>query len=327
MSAVEDISTTSAIRDATADWRSSEDDDADRARLQKLQRALGWFSVGLGVAEIIAPRRVARMIGAGSRDHSLLIQLCGARELASGLALLSRRAPAKATLSRVAGDAIDLGLLGSALREPDARVGRLAAATVAVLGVTALDTYAAKQQAALSLDSGEEQTPEPITASVAVNAPPEKLYAAWKDLQQLPRFMPYLESVTPLDGRRSHWVAKGANGAVIEWDAQITQDDGNSRLGWETLPGSQYPHRGSVTFTPLGKDRGTRVFVEWIPDEASGMFATAMARLIGENPQLRITQGLRAFKQWIETGEVATTRGQSTGNRSWVGRLASRRER
>jgi uncharacterized membrane protein len=316
-------------RASVAEWRSSADAASDAEDLQQLQKTLGWISVALGVAEIAAPQQVARLIGAGDGDHSKLIRMCGARELASGVGLLSGRAPAQATLSRVAGDAIDLALLGAALSSRNANVGRLLAASAAVLGITAMDVYAARQQSALAGElegTLDQEEPQRLTASVAVNAAPEKLYAAWRELDNLPRFMPHLESVTRLDDSRSHWVAKGANGVAIEWDARITEDEANHRLSWETLPGSPYPHRGSVVFEPLGKDRGTQVFVEWFPGEQRGMFATIVARLMGENPELRIAQGLRAFKQWIETGEVATTQGQAAGARSWLGKTMVGRE-
>ena len=47
-----------------------------------------------------------------------------------------------------------------------------------------------------------------IERSVTVNKPRDEVYAFWRDLSNLPRFMRHLESVTELGDGRSHWVAK-----------------------------------------------------------------------------------------------------------------------
>ena len=79
----------------------------------QLARNLGTFSVGLGLAELFAPRHVARLIGLGE-GHEKTLQLLGLREIASGVGILQGK-PAYFLWSRVAGDIMDLGLLGAAL--------------------------------------------------------------------------------------------------------------------------------------------------------------------------------------------------------------------
>ncbi|MGN6642365.1 MAG: hypothetical protein ACTHKU_05125, partial [Verrucomicrobiota bacterium] len=51
-------------------------------REESLARGLGWFSIGLGLAGLLAPRRLGRTAGVG--EHPGLIRLIGLRELASG---------------------------------------------------------------------------------------------------------------------------------------------------------------------------------------------------------------------------------------------------
>jgi hypothetical protein len=121
---------------------------------QKLARGLAWFSVGLGLAELLAPRKVAKI--AGLKSGGTLIRLFGLRELASGVGIFAQNAqtqrPAIAVWSRVAGDALDLAALGTAAVSPSSRKGRVAFATANVLAVTALDVICAKQ-----LSSGSEK--------------------------------------------------------------------------------------------------------------------------------------------------------------------------
>src|SRR5919205_461879 len=105
---------------------------------KRLAKGLGWFSVGLGLAELLAPRAIASISGV-SKERTGLIRLYGLRELASGIAIFSQEKPTEAVWSRVAGDALDLVSLGVACTSPDAKLGRVAFATANVLAVTALD--------------------------------------------------------------------------------------------------------------------------------------------------------------------------------------------
>lgn len=104
---------------------------------QSLARGLAGLSVGLGLAEILAPRTVARAIGV-DEDHRNLLRLFGLREIGTGLGIL-QGSPAGFVWSRVAGDAIDLSLLGLALRSPSSRRERVTGAIAAVAGITVLD--------------------------------------------------------------------------------------------------------------------------------------------------------------------------------------------
>jgi uncharacterized membrane protein len=286
-----------------------------------LDQALGWFSVGLGVVELLAPRSFSKAIGAG--DQSMIVRMCGARELASGVALLSGRAPASATFSRVAGDAMDLALLGAAFRSPDANPKRLMVATTAVLGVAALDVYAASQYAGTAL--AEAPSIETLRVSIAINSTPERLYTFWRNFENLPRFMNHLEQVSCDDERRSHWEAKGPAGVRVAWDSEVTHDEPNRSIGWRTTPESEVRHHGSVTFTPEMNGRGTIVDVR-MHYGAPGKLSAKLARVLGQDPKTRMKQDLRSLKQLLETGEIASTRGQPSGARSLIGKALTRRE-
>ena len=123
--------------------RRARDDDHD----ERLASFLGWFSIGLGLTQVLAPRRFARFIGVrGDDDELRLVRLVGLRELASGVGILTRPRPAGWLWARVAGDVMDLALLGSALASgpPPARTGSRRPPRPS-LGVTALDLYDAVQ--------------------------------------------------------------------------------------------------------------------------------------------------------------------------------------
>jgi uncharacterized membrane protein len=282
---------------------------------RQLTQALGWFSIALGFTELVAPRALGRAIGVG--EQPTLIRLCGVREIVSGIGMLSERYPSKWAMARVAGDAIDLALLGAATRQPDADRTRIALAASAVAGVAALDVFASRQ-----LESVESaHAPVAIVAkAITINSSPETLYRFWRNLENFPRFMRHLEEVRMTGERTSHWVAKAPAGTRVEWDAEIVEDEASSRIAWRTLPGSSVEHEGVVSFEPAPAGRGTivRVSMSYVPP--AGKVGVQVAKLFGEEPGVQIDDDLRRMKQLIETGEIATTEGQPSGRRSVLGR-------
>jgi hypothetical protein len=109
-----------------------------------LARNLGWFSIGLGVIELLASHRLSAFLGFDG-EHQKVIRVYGVRELASGAAILSRRDPVGGVFNRVAGDALDLATLGVAAADDDSNRGRVLGALAMVAGVMALDLLCASQ--------------------------------------------------------------------------------------------------------------------------------------------------------------------------------------
>ena len=86
--------------------RYTPDPEAQRSRrLERLARGLGWFSIGLGLAELLLPRTLAR--ASGLRGRETLLQVYGLREVATGLAILAARDPTPGVWSRGGGAARD----------------------------------------------------------------------------------------------------------------------------------------------------------------------------------------------------------------------------
>lgn len=115
---------------------------------RQLVNALGIFSLALGSVQLTAPDAVNRFIGADDNRQNRAVQrwVGGAREFAVGLGIESGRRPAMWLWSRVVGDMLDLGVLGTLLARPGRRPpvrGRTGISTAAVAGVTAADVVAA----------------------------------------------------------------------------------------------------------------------------------------------------------------------------------------
>lgn len=153
-----------------------------------------------------------------------------------------------------------------------------------------------------------------IKRSVTVSRPVEEVYGFWRQLENLPRFMLHLKSVTSTGPDRSHWVVRGPMGSSIEWDAEIINEKPNELIAWRSVEGSEVDHAGTVRFNRAPGDRGTEVHVELNYEPPGGHFGRAIAWLFGEEPRIQMEDDLSRFKQVMETGEIASVDGQPKGH-------------
>lgn len=280
-----------------------------------LANALGWFSIGLGLAQVAAPRGVARLIGVrDDNENTAIMRTLGMREIASGIGILSQPRHAGWMWTRVAGDMMDLALLGTALNANGTQRNRTVAATAAVLGVTALDVLAGqrltdegRREAEGEREVGDKQAEREVTRSITINRPPEEVYEFWRQLENLPRFMRHLESVTVIDEQRSHWKAKGPGGKTFEWDAVITEDRPNELIAWRSDDSADVRNEGTVRFRPAPGGRGTEVSVDLSYDPPGGKVGVAVAKVLRREPSEQVPDDLRRLKQVLEVGEVVVS--------------------
>jgi uncharacterized membrane protein len=140
--------------------------------------------------------------------------------------------------------------------------------------------------------------PQRVESSVVVEAPVSRVYDYWRSLENLPNFMSNIEEVRSTGPRTTHWRVKGPLGAKMEFDAETTQDEENSAIGWNTVDGD-VESSGQVRFQELGPER-TRVEVTMnYSDPPGGKIGEVGSRLIA-NPQVMMDQDLYNFKEIIE---------------------------
>ncbi|HEY7390679.1 MAG TPA: SRPBCC family protein [Bryobacteraceae bacterium] len=274
---------------------------------QRLTNGLGWFSIGLGLAEVAAPGQVARLIGVSDTGGKrALLRAYGLREVAAGVGILSQPRPAGWLWGRVAGDMLDLASLGSALTSEKSDRVKVAAAAAAVAGVTALDIYCGAQlsrgEAGNVLDKRVQ-----LTKSIIINRSPEEVYRYWHDLGNVPKFMSWIESVQVTGGVRSHWKAKGPGGVTAEWDAEMVNDEPNALIAWRSVEGSDIHNSGTVRFEPGPGGQGARVTVELQHSPSGAGISARVARFLGRAPGQQLQADLRRLKQILETGEIVNS--------------------
>lgn len=172
-------------------------------------------------------------------------------------------------------------------------------------------------EAAEAPEAREAAAPFAVRASLTVGRPADELYAYWRQLENLPRFMKNLEFVTE-EGGISHWVGKSPLGMKISWDAKIVDDRPGRVISWRSLAASQIDNSGWVRFEPATGGRGTVVRVHMDVKTPENLFGRALARLTHKGVELEVQEDLRRFKALMETGEVPSIEGQPAGDRPFI---------
>jgi uncharacterized membrane protein len=152
-----------------------------------------------------------------------------------------------------------------------------------------------------------------VDRSITVNANREDVYAFWRNLDNLPRFMKYVRSVKVMDATNSHWIVDGPAGQKLEWDAEIINEIPNELLAWRSLPGASINNTGSVRFEHAAAGRGTRISISLQYDPPAGQLAVMFAKIFGKDADSEIDTDLHRFKNIIEAGEIPTSSGQPSG--------------
>jgi len=279
-------------------------------RHDSLTRGLGWASAALGVPQLVRPGSFAQILGVDDAPkHRLATQIVGVRELVAAAGLLGRPHPFW-LWARVGGDAMDLALLGRALKHHDGKgLHRTALGSAATVVITVTDLYAAVTRTT-------RRTPMDLHSTTTVTKPVQEVYDFWSRLDRLPTFMAHLEEVRPLDGGRSHWKAAAPFGRDVEWDAETTDDVPGQRIAWRSLDGADVPNSGEVRFLPAPGGRGTEVHVTLRYEMPGGALGKAAAKYFGKEPSQQLDDDLRRFKQVLETGEVIRSDGAPRGKQA-----------
>jgi hypothetical protein len=173
-------------------YRSRKGSGRPKGSVIALARGLGWFSIGLGLAEVLAPRTLTEQLGMEGKEP--LLRFYGAREIAEGIGILMTGNPAPWVWGRVAGDAIDLATLATGLDAHNPKKGNVAIALAAVAGVTALDGVCA--QALSGAARGGHRVVRDYSDRRGMPKPPDEMRGAARDFG-VPRDMRTPDALRP----------------------------------------------------------------------------------------------------------------------------------
>ena len=156
-------------------------------------------------------------------------------------------------------------------------------------------------------------SPVEVKTTVSINRPRSEVYAFWRKLENLPRFMKHLEKVEEIDQTTSRWTAKGPAGiGSVSWEAQILEDHKDEFISWTSLPGSTVDNAGEVKF--IQTPNGTDVRVQMTYRLPAGDVGGVAAKLFSPMAEKMMRNDIHDFKKVMETGE--TPYGKSSGKKN-----------
>jgi uncharacterized membrane protein len=138
-----------------------------------------------------------------------------------------------------------------------------------------------------------------IESTIDVDVPVREAYDQWTQFEEFPRFMSAVDSVQQVDDTHLHWVATIA-GVKKEWDAEITQQEPDQRVAWNSTSGAE--NAGAVDFHRLD-DHKTRITLTMDVDPEGVVENVGSA--IGV-PERQVEGDLKRFKEYIEQRGVAS---------------------
>jgi uncharacterized membrane protein len=152
-----------------------------------------------------------------------------------------------------------------------------------------------------------------MQTTFVVNRKRDEVYAAWRNLSSLPKFMKHLKTVTETGPTTSHWEAKipEASPVAISWNAEIVKDEPGQLLSWRSLPGSTVDNAGKVEFRDALGHQGTEIKVTIVYRPPAGNLGTGVAKLLNPVFKRMVQQDVLNFKQYID---VMSTTGAFNGS-------------
>jgi uncharacterized membrane protein len=165
-------------------------------------------------------------------------------------------------------------------------------------------------------------------AVITILAPAEKVYAYWRNLENLPSFMKHLASIEIIGPTRSRWKWRAIKDQVtLEWESEITDEVPNALIAWRSTEGATVAHTGEVFFDELSHGRGTEVHVSVRYQPPGGKVTDFLEKVLGESPDITLKEDIRRLREIIEVGTIPTTEGQPRGGMEEIPNPALHRNR
>tara|TARA_Y100001968_G_C19314210_1_gene695768 strand:- start:113 stop:586 length:474 start_codon:yes stop_codon:yes gene_type:complete len=142
------------------------------------------------------------------------------------------------------------------------------------------------------------------TVTSEINAPIEEVWRFWSDLDSMPLWMTWIESVKTINQETNtlpdltEWTL-AANGFRFKWQAQINERIEAEKLKWSSIGG--LPTKGCVLFRP-NANHGTLVELK-ISYQLPRILASLMEEnILGKMVTNELQTNLNRFKQLVEKG-------------------------
>ena len=137
------------------------------------------------------------------------------------------------------------------------------------------------------------------TVTTEVRASVDKVWEVWSDLEAMPKWMRWIESVKTLDDPDlTNWTL-AAQGFRFSWKARITQRVEAQQLHWQWVGG--LPTKDAVRFYPAAPDR--TVVKLTVSYELPGVLPPLMEpSILGGIVVKELQSNLDGFRDLVEAG-------------------------
>lgn len=160
----------------------------------------------------------------------------------------------------------------------------------------------------------DQPKPVELTTRVTVVAKRPQVYAYWRKLENLPRFMHHLDEVKELDKKRSRWRAPVPKGlGHLDWEAEIVEEKKDELIAWRSVEGADVDNAGRVEFADVpGDATEIRVRINYRPP--AGYIGLRVGRFLNERFEDMVRDDIYRFKSMLEEGAIEIADQKPTGN-------------
>lgn len=139
-----------------------------------------------------------------------------------------------------------------------------------------------------------------IRTSITINRPISEVYAFWRNLENLPKFMSHLESVKTISSTQSEWTAKGPAGiGSLSWRAEVIKEQKEKLLSWQSLDDAPVKNFGKVLFKAIGSATEIEITVSY--RAPLGIAGQGAAKLLNPIFEKIVHDDISGFKSYLET--------------------------
>lgn len=139
-----------------------------------------------------------------------------------------------------------------------------------------------------------------IRTNAVINKPISEVYAFWRNLENLPKFMNHLESVKTISETKSEWTAKGPAGiGTLTWNAEIIKDQKEKLLSWQSLPDATIKNFGKVLFKAQGNKTEIEVTISY--RAPLGLAGERAAKLLNPYFEKVVNDDIKNLQVYLES--------------------------
>jgi uncharacterized membrane protein len=278
---------------------------SDQILVQRVRSELGRVVQNAHAIEVRAQDGVIVLIGTcAQREHAVLRRVLrrtpGVRGVDDRLAIQDVAEPLRTQESSL-GTRFAAGTIGSVLALQAVQRGDRGRAVALALG-TGLVTLIPARRIKRRLFRRAVQRALGIQKTIHVNAPIDRVFALWADLEGLPTILDHVLEVKNLGESRSRWVVRGPFGIPVRWTGLLTENVPNKLLRWTTVDGT-LRHQGSIRFDQE-PDGSTRIHMQISFDPTPGRFDRALIRLFRAEAKRALDADFVRLKSLLERGKA-----------------------